>query len=76
MKLSTAPASRLSALLACLVLSACWGGDDDPNALAREEFEARRDRVAPTLVLSSPTSAASMDSGEATLALAEASGAW
>jgi hypothetical protein len=70
MKLSFAPASGLSVLSVCLVLSACWGGDDDPNSVAREEFEARRDRVAPTLVLTSPTSAASVESVEPLLTLA------
>ncbi len=70
MKLSSAPAHRLSVLLVCLALGACWGGDDDPNGVAREEFEARRDRIAPTLALASPTSAASMESLQSTLALA------
>ena len=70
MKLSSAPAFRPSVLLVCLALGACWGGDDDPNGVAREDFEARRDRVAPTLALASPTSAASMESLQATLALA------
>jgi hypothetical protein len=70
MKLSSAPAFRLSVLLISLALSACWGGDDDPNAVAREEFEGRRDNVAPTLTLVSPTSSASMESTQAALALA------
>ncbi len=70
MKLSSAPAPRFAVLAVLLALGACWGGDDDPNAVVREEFESRRDRVSPTLTLSSPTSAASIDSPQAILALA------
>ncbi len=70
MKLSSVPARRFPLLLICLALSACWGGDDDPNAVAREEFEGRRDQVAPTLAVISPTTSASMESPQATLSLA------
>jgi G8 domain len=45
-------------LIGGLLLTACWGGDDDPNAVAREESEARRDRSAPTLAVSTPGEAA------------------
>jgi hypothetical protein len=54
MTVDTARSVRRLCLAAVIVLVGCWGGDDDPNAIAREEFEARRDRIAPTLVVATP----------------------
>ena len=70
MKSPFALAARLSLLLGCLLLASCWGGDDDPNAVAREESEARRDRVAPTLALISPTAGDSVQTTDGSLPVA------
>lgn len=59
----------MSLLAVCLSLAACFGGDDDPNALVRETLEARRDRQSPALTIRTPTSATSMDTSATTLSL-------
>jgi hypothetical protein len=70
MKTRIVRSARLSVLAGCLLVASCWGGGDDPNAVDREEFEARRDREAPTLAVTSPTAADSMETGQASLTLA------
>jgi hypothetical protein len=69
---STRSTPLVLSLLACLTAVACWGGDDDPNAVGREESEARRDRSAPTLMLSSPGDGAALETARPTLDMAGA----
>jgi G8 domain/Glucodextranase, domain B len=70
MKLLSAHSLRLSTLAAALLVAGCFGGDEDPNAFAREEPESRRDRVAPTLSLTSPADGGSVQTDQPALALA------
>jgi G8 domain len=62
--------ARFLPLIATIMLASCWGGDDDPNALAREEFEARRDRSAPTLMVSTPSEGAALETAQPLLSIA------
>jgi hypothetical protein len=49
------------------ILSGCWGGEDDPNAIVRDSFEAMRDQQTPTLLVASPDSR--LETAQASLAL-------
>jgi G8 domain/Glucodextranase, domain B len=62
--------ARMSLVLTCLILASCWSGDDDPNAVAREDSEARRDRSVPTLALLSPTSGDAVQTTDGSLPVA------